>query len=49
VSEYRRDSEYWSYFEVVELVREMEYIIFNQIWYKVDGELKLLRDDDGDI
>lgn len=46
VSEWRCDSEYWSYFEVTGLIKEMGYTI-DAMWYKVGGELKLLRDDNG--
>ncbi|GAU33368.1 hypothetical protein TSUD_364930 [Trifolium subterraneum] len=49
VAEWKCVSEMWGYFDVLKLVKKMKYPEINEMWYDIDGSLKVLVDDKGAV
>ncbi|GAU19392.1 hypothetical protein TSUD_76360 [Trifolium subterraneum] len=47
VAKWKCVSEMWGYFDVLNLVKKMKYPEINEMWYDIDGSLKVLVDDKG--
>jgi hypothetical protein len=45
VAEWKCVSEMWGYFEVLKLVKEMNYSEVTEMWYDIDGSFKGMIDD----